>query len=67
VEYGKARYNLLGGQASHWFPGSRAESFDATALKPLLQNSPFADQIPQLLGETHQLLGGEEKKRLSQT
>jgi uncharacterized protein len=67
VEYSKARYNLLGGQASHWFPGSRAEGFNPADLKPLLQNSPFADQIPQLLGETHQLLGGEQKKRLSQT
>ncbi|NJN49502.1 MAG: hypothetical protein HC805_06710 [Alkalinema sp. RL_2_19] len=25
TEYAKARYNLLGGAASHWFPGSRAE------------------------------------------
>lgn len=67
VEYGKARYNLLGGQASHWFPGSRAESFNPAELKPLLQHSPFADQIPQLLTETHALLGGEQKKRLSQS
>jgi uncharacterized protein len=67
VDYAKARYNLLGGEASHWFPGSRAEQFDPDALRPLLQNSPFADRIPQILAETHALLGGETVKRLSQS
>ncbi len=67
VDYAKARYNLLGGAASHWFPGSRAEEFDPQAIAPLLTNSPFADQIPKLLEETHALLGGEQKQRLSQS
>jgi predicted aldo/keto reductase-like oxidoreductase len=66
TEYAKARYNLLGGAASHWFPGARAEVVDDQAMHKLLQASPFADQIPQLLRETHALLGGETVKRLSQ-
>ncbi|OUC15984.1 MAG: aldo/keto reductase [Alkalinema sp. CACIAM 70d] len=65
-DYAKMRYNLLG-QASHWFPGSRAEHFDPESLKPLLLKSPFAEKIPQLLRETHELLGGEVGKRLSQS
>ncbi|MBD2327313.1 aldo/keto reductase [Alkalinema sp. FACHB-956] len=65
TDYAKMRYNLLG-QASHWFPGSRVDRVDPEGLKPLLANSPFADRIPQLLRETHDLLAGEEVQRLSQ-
>ncbi|MGI0494516.1 aldo/keto reductase [Alkalinema pantanalense CENA528] len=65
-DYAKMRYNLLG-QASHWFPGSRAENINPENLQSLLSKSPFADRIPQLLRETHDLLAGEEVKRLSQT
>lgn len=65
VDYARMRYNLLG-QASHWFPGTRAEQVDRQALKACLQNSPHADKIPDLLLETHQLLAGQAVKRLSQ-
>lgn len=65
VEYAKMRYNLLG-QADHWFPGARIDQIDLDALHPYLKNSPFADKIPDLLRETHELLGGEAVKRLSQ-
>lgn len=65
VEYAKGRYNLLG-QASHWFPGARVNEIDINALRPYLIHSPFADRIPDLLRETHELLGGETVKRLSQ-
>jgi len=34
-------------------------------LHQSLINSPHADKIPALLAEAHQLLGGEEVKRLS--
>jgi uncharacterized protein len=65
VGYAKMRYNLLGA-GSHWFPGARAEEIDLEGLRPYLQNSPFAEQIPALLKETHELLGGEQVKRLSE-
>jgi hypothetical protein len=65
TEYAKARYNLLGA-ASHWFPGARADRINERELRSLLQHSPFADCIPQILRETHALLGGAAVKRLSQ-
>lgn len=66
TEYAKMRYNLLG-QASHWFPGAKVDQVDLTAILPLLRNSPHADKIPQLLQEAHDLLGGENVQRLSQS
>jgi uncharacterized protein len=67
TDYAKSRYNLLG-NASHWFPGSRAEdgmSFDR--LRPLIAQSPFAQDIPRFLAEAHELLSGETVQRLSQS
>lgn len=65
IEYGKMRYNLLGG-ASHWFPGNRFDPENPLDLGHCLTNSPHAAQIPAALAETHTLLGGEAVKRLSQ-
>jgi predicted aldo/keto reductase-like oxidoreductase len=65
-EYGKMRYNLLGG-ASHWFPGNKADKLTGLDFTECLKNSPYGDKIPQLLAETEKLLGGEEVKRLSQS
>lgn len=65
VEYGKMRYGLLG-NGGHWFPGKKADKLDELDLKACLANSPHADKIPAFLAETHQLLGGEERLRLSQ-
>jgi uncharacterized protein len=67
TDYAQMRYNLLGGQASHWFPGSRAEEMELDSIRPLLKNSPFAAQIPKILQETHALLGGAAAKRLSES
>ena len=66
VEYGKARYNLLN-NASHWFPGGKAENVSAEKLARCLENSPHRDRIPDYLKEAHTLLKGDEVKRLSQT
>lgn len=66
VEFGKMRYNLMG-NAGHWFPGQKAAQVDAEALKPFLQNSPFAERIPAILQEAHALLNDEPKKRLSES
>lgn len=63
VEYGKMRYNLLGNGDS-WFPGEKAAQVDDATLSVALNRSPFAAAIPEKLRETHQMLVGEEKKRL---
>jgi hypothetical protein len=65
VEYAKMRYGMLG-NASHWFPGNKADRVSELDLQPCLRNSPHADKIPALLEEAHRLLGGQEIQRLSQ-
>ena len=64
VEFGKMRYNLLG-QGDHWCPGCTAAAFDREALREAVRACPFADRIPAILGEAHEMLAGEEQKRLS--
>ncbi|ACK69636.1 aldo/keto reductase [Gloeothece citriformis PCC 7424] len=64
IEYGKARYNLLG-NGGHWFPGQNAAKVNELDLTDCLKNSPYGDKIPYLLGDTHRLLGGAQVQRLS--
>jgi len=66
MEFGKMRYNLLG-HAGHWFPGSNAETFDRMAVRESVAGSAFADRIPAILEEAHELLFGEEVQRLSES
>lgn len=66
IEYGKMRYNLLG-NGGHWFPGNKAADLDQVDLSQCLMSSPYADKIPTLLAEAHQMLGSAEVKRLSQS
>lgn len=63
VEFGKMRYNLLG-NAGHWFPGVNATTLADHDLSACLAGSPFRDRIPAVLAEAHELLAGEEVKRL---
>jgi predicted aldo/keto reductase-like oxidoreductase len=65
LDYAKMRYNLLG-NASHWFPGNKAENLDQCDLTACLAHSPHAPIIPIYLAEAERLLGGAEVKRLSQ-
>jgi predicted aldo/keto reductase-like oxidoreductase len=66
VEFAKMRYNLLG-NAGHWFPGQNAAGFDRGKILRAVAANPFAERIPAILEETHELLKGEQLKRLSQT
>ncbi|ARV61126.1 aldo/keto reductase [Nostocales cyanobacterium HT-58-2] len=65
LDYAKVRYNMLG-NASHWFPGNKADKVDQLELRECLSRSPHADKIPQLLAQAHQMLIGEAVQRLSQ-
>jgi predicted aldo/keto reductase-like oxidoreductase len=65
VEFGKMRYNLLG-NGGHWFPGTNAAKFDAAQITRMLDGHPFAEKIPVLLTQAHELLQDKEVKRLSQ-
>ncbi|MBD2440343.1 aldo/keto reductase [Nostoc sp. FACHB-110] len=64
VEYAKTRYNLLG-NGNHWFPGNRADKLTEVDLRQCLSHSPYSVKIPQILAQAHQMLGGEQVKRLS--
>jgi hypothetical protein len=65
LEYGKMRYNLLG-NGGHWFPGNNAEKVPELDLSECLADSPNRDVIPGVLMEAHEMLRGEERKRLQE-
>jgi uncharacterized protein len=65
VDYAQTRYNMLG-NASHWFPGRKAENIQSLDLRRCLAQSPHAENIPELLVDAHQRLGGQAVQRLSQ-
>jgi uncharacterized protein len=67
VDWGKMRYNLLSGNGGHWFPGEMADRMDESKLRAAIAQNPFAERLPAILREAHQLLFDEPKKRLSQS
>jgi predicted aldo/keto reductase-like oxidoreductase len=66
VDWAKMRYNLLG-QGDHWFPGENAGKAATLNLRGALVKSPFAERIPEILRESHELLLDAPKQRLSQS
>lgn len=66
IEFGKMRYNLLG-NADHWFPGRNAASLDVAAISRSVKGSPFAERIPGVLAEAHELLWDKPVERLSKS
>ena len=66
TDWAKMRYNLLG-QGDHWFPGETVEKLDMNRITTVIEDSPFTDQIPDILEEAHSLLFDQEQKRLSQS
>lgn len=66
VDFARERYSLLG-NGDHWFPGQQVTQAHPQALATALQHSPHRDQILDILSQAHQLLGGSERKRLSQS
>lgn len=66
LDYAKMRYNMLG-NASHWFPGNKADKVDKLDLQQCLSRSPHAEKIPRILTQAHQMLAGEAVQRLSQS
>jgi predicted aldo/keto reductase-like oxidoreductase len=65
VEYAKMRYNLLG-NVGDWFPGENATKAEGHDLSGCLQGYRYADRVPGMLAEVHEILGGKEVKRLQQ-
>jgi len=65
--FAKDRYGLLG-RGGHWFPGSNADCLDCEVseddLKKVLINSPWSSEIPVVLRNLKDRLGGERRDRL---
>ena len=63
----RARYGLLG-QGGHWFAGANADALDhgvdEAELRSVLGDSPWAEEIPDLLRRLRGRIGGQTLQRL---
>lgn len=64
--YAKLRYNLLG-EGDHWFPGRNILEMDESAVRKAIAQVKGSEKIIPMLHEVHERVGGEQKKRLSQS
>ncbi|WP_309381042.1 aldo/keto reductase [Cerasicoccus frondis] len=62
--YGKYRYGMLG-NGDHWMGGQKATDFKDEDVINAVNGHPFAEKIPGILREAHEMFKGEERKRLS--
>lgn len=69
IEYGKMRFNMMGG-GGHWVPGSKVDeafaNVDKQALREKLNGHPAEPHVENFIIETINLVGGKEIKRLSE-
>jgi predicted aldo/keto reductase-like oxidoreductase len=65
VAYARGRYNLLG-TAGPWVPGRNAAELGQLDVRDCLKDSPFAERIPGILAEAHDLLYEAPAKRESE-
>jgi predicted aldo/keto reductase-like oxidoreductase len=63
IEYGRARYGLLG-NGGHWHPGRNAAALDEAALRQAFAGSPFPERVVSALREAHVLFGDRPVRRL---
>jgi predicted aldo/keto reductase-like oxidoreductase len=66
IDYGRMRYNVLG-SGGHWVPGRKVDKVDWAKLPPALGDYRFADRVPDMLREAHEMLNEEDQRRLSES
>ena len=61
-------FSSICGGGTHWpFPGQKVDPKKIDELKPLLEQSPFSDRIPEILLEAHGMFDEAPVKRLSES